>query len=182
MKERGASTWAASGGSLRQARWVHCPRSEGWLCMEEWPAGSQPWAPARTSEVGVSMHPVFVQLPGSAGLTFPVPWLSTCHHWRQGCPGMRRDWGPACPFPSVCRQPLPAREGTRVPLSVPFATSRIPAEGGAALLPGRTWGREDNLLRTALLPCTLVLGLETGSIGKPLILLLAALVWCEQGD
>lgn len=69
-----------------------------------------------------------------------------------------------------------------MPLSVPFATSLIPAKAGAVLLPGRTWGREGNLLRTAFLPRTLALGLETGSIGKPLVLLLAALVWREQGD
>lgn len=35
--------------------------------MEGWPAGSQPRAPAHASEVGVSVHPVFAQLPGSAG-------------------------------------------------------------------------------------------------------------------
>lgn len=171
-----------AGGSLGQARWVYHLGSEGCFCMEGWLAGSQPWAPAHTSEVGVSIHPVFVQLPSSAGLTLWVPWLSPCHHWREGCPGMRRHRGLACSFPGVCRQPLPAREGTRVPLSVQLATSSIPAEAGAALLPGRTWGREDNLLPTALLPCTLALGSETSGIGKPLILLLAALVWYEQGD
>lgn len=44
--------------------------------------------------------------------------------------------------------------------------------------------REANLLWTALLPRILVQGLEieSGSIGKPLILPLAALVWREQGD
>lgn len=50
--------------------------SKGCLCMEGWPAGSQPWAPAHTSEVGVSMNSVFVQLPGSDGLPLcvPLPW------------------------------------------------------------------------------------------------------------
>lgn len=84
-----------------------------------------------------------------------------------------------CCLPSAS---VPETEGTWVPLSVPFATSLIAAEAGAALLWGRAWGREDNLLRTALLPRTLALGSETGGIGKPLILLLAALVWREQGD
>ena len=58
----------------------------------------------------------------------------------------------------------------------------IRAEAGAALLPGIVSGREDNLLPTALLSRTLAPGSETGGIGKPLILLLAALVWREQGD
>lgn len=78
---------------------------------------------------------------------------------------------------------------------IPCATVPIPAEAeaGAALLLGRAqlgeaWGREGrreaNLLRTALLPRILVQGLEieSGGIGKPLILPLAALVWREQGD
>lgn len=150
--------------------------------MDGWLVGNQPWAPAHASEVVVIAYSVFVQLPSSAGSAFPVPWLSPCCHWRQGCPDTRRDWGPASPFPAVCRQPLPETEGTWVPLSVLFAMSLIAAEAGAALLWGRAWGREDNLLRTALLPRTLPLGSETGGIGKPLILLLAALVWREQGD
>lgn len=79
----------SSGGSLGQARWVHRPGSEGCLCMEGWPAGSQPRGPAHALEVGVSMHPVFVQLPGSAGLAVPVPWLSPCRRWRRGWPGVR---------------------------------------------------------------------------------------------
>lgn len=125
-----------SSGGLGQARWAHCPGSKGCLCMEGWLAGSQPWAPAHASEVGVSVHPMFVQLPGSAGLTLPVPWLSPCRHWR-------RDW---CPFPSVRHQPLTVREGTWLSLSVPFAVSLIPAEAGAAVLPRRVWRREDNPL------------------------------------
>lgn len=45
-------------------------------------------------------------------------------------------------------------------------------------------GREDDLLRTALLPRILAQGLEieSGGIGKPLILPLAMLVWRKQGD
>lgn len=66
-----------------QARWAHRPRSKGCLCMGEWLVGSQPWAPAHASEVAVSVHPMFVQLPGSAGLTLPVPWRSPCCLWRQ---------------------------------------------------------------------------------------------------
>lgn len=114
-------------------------------------------------------------------ITQILPW-SPC---RRGSPG-----GRSVPAGSLFQQETCLRDTE--PL-IPCATVPIPAEAGAAPLLGtaqlgeawgREGGREANLLRTALLPRILAQGLEieSGGIGKPLILPLAALVWREQGD
>lgn len=127
------------GGDLGQARWVHRPGSDGWLCTEGWPAGRQPWAPARASEVAVSVPLVFVQLPGAAGSTLPVPRLSPCPRWRHGWPGTRRERPGSClPLPRCLPSASPSKRGDpgasfcpvcHVPRSLPKREPRC-SQGG----------------------------------------------------